>query len=87
MVTYRGEPDKTLCPYCGIVIKTFDNNDCFLVHIFGDRDHKHLNYFRAFRDEKLMSNEVGKRVVKFYYWISPFLIKMIPVNKKYRCIC
>jgi cold shock CspA family protein/predicted RNA-binding Zn-ribbon protein involved in translation (DUF1610 family) len=82
MVTYRGEPDKTLCPYCGTVIKTFDNNDCFLVHIYGDRHHKHLNYIREFRDTQLMSNGIGKMTVKFYYWVSPFLIKAVPINRK-----
>lgn len=84
MVTYRGEPDKTLCPYCGTIIKTFENNDCFLVHIFGDRDHKHLHYFREFRDEKLMSNGIGKLVVKFYYWVSPFLIKALLIKRNVR---
>lgn len=82
MVTYRGEPDKTLCPYCGTVIKTFETNDCFLTHMYGDRHHQHLDLLREFRDTKLMSNEVGQSVVKFYYWISPFLIKAVPIHHR-----
>ncbi|EBW7768948.1 cold shock domain-containing protein, partial [Salmonella enterica subsp. enterica serovar Louisiana] len=26
MITYRGEPQKTVCPYCATVIKNFENN-------------------------------------------------------------
>ncbi|ASQ19566.1 cold shock domain-containing protein [Enterobacter cloacae] len=26
MITYRGEPQKTVCPYCATVIKDFDDN-------------------------------------------------------------
>ncbi|EAB5862618.1 cold shock domain-containing protein [Salmonella enterica] len=26
MITYRGEPQKTVCPYCATVIKNFDAN-------------------------------------------------------------
>lgn len=26
MITYRGEPQKTVCPYCATVVKNFDNN-------------------------------------------------------------
>ncbi|HDW9425218.1 TPA: cold shock domain-containing protein [Escherichia coli] len=26
MITYRGEPQKTVCPYCATVIKNFDDN-------------------------------------------------------------
>lgn len=26
MITYRGEPQKTVCPYCATMIKNFENN-------------------------------------------------------------
>lgn len=26
MITYRGEPQKTVCPYCATVIKNFESN-------------------------------------------------------------
>jgi hypothetical protein len=50
--------------------------------MYGDRHHKHLNYIREFRDTQLMSNWIGKMTVKFYYWVSPFLIKAVPINRK-----
>ena len=26
MITYRGEPQKTVCPYCATTVKNFENN-------------------------------------------------------------
>ncbi|MDD2368630.1 MAG: hypothetical protein PHQ90_04950, partial [Sulfuricurvum sp.] len=77
MVTNQGQPDKTLCPYCGTVIKKFENNHCLMLHLYGGRPHIHLDQLREFRDEKLLTNSIGKLVVKMYYKVSPILIEVI----------
>lgn len=78
MVTNQSQPDKILCPYCGTVIKKFENNHCIMVHLYGGRPHVHLDQLREFRDEKLLTNNIGKLVVKMYYRYSSVLIKYYP---------
>jgi len=31
LVTYRGNPDKSLCPYCGAVVKDFNGSSLWLI--------------------------------------------------------
>lgn len=70
MITYRGEPEKSVCPYCAATVKTFD--DCFIATaVYRDGGSPEVRELRNFRDEKLLSNPCGRIFVSTYYRYSP----------------
>lgn len=76
MITYQGNPTKTLCPYCGAVVKEFSN--CFIATaVYGDPNCSEVRILRNFRDEFLLKNAAGKIFVAFYYRFSPPLAAWI----------
>ncbi|MCL1471819.1 CFI-box-CTERM domain-containing protein [Argonema antarcticum] len=51
---------------------------CFIATAaYSTSTHPDLDTFRNFRDEKLLTNPVGKRLVNFYYQISPSIAKYV----------
>lgn len=70
MIIQNGAPYKSVCPYCAATHKQFSN--CFIATaVYGDYDAPEVMILRHFRDEKLLSNQVGKQFVKMYYRYSP----------------
>ena len=70
MITYKGEPKKSVCPYCAATVKTFSN--CFIATaVYGDPCCTEVRTLRKFRDEKLLTNFFGSIFVKVYYKLSP----------------
>lgn len=70
MITYRGQPEKSVCPYCATTVKTFSN--CFIATaVYGDPCCNEVRVLRSFRDKKLQSNCLGRVFVKTYYIVSP----------------
>lgn len=70
MITYRGEPEKSVCPYCATTIKQFSK--CFIATaVYGDPCAPQVRKLRAFRDQKLLPNKTGAALVRAYYWLSP----------------
>jgi len=70
MITYKGSPEKSVCPYCAATVRTFSN--CFIATaVYGDPCCKEVRALRKFRDEKLLKNRLGSLFVKAYYKLSP----------------
>lgn len=70
MITYRGEPEKSVCPYCAATVKEFSS--CFIATaIYGDPSCSEVRALRNYRDEVLLPNLVGKKFIAFYYKVSP----------------
>lgn len=70
MVTYRGNPEKSLCPYCGGTVQSF--SDCFIAtEVYKDPSCLEVRALRDFRDNTLLNFNAGKMFVKLYYKFSP----------------
>ncbi len=70
MITYRGKPEKSVCPYCAATVRTFSN--CFIATaVYGDPCCEQVRELRKFRDTKLQTNPLGQAFVRAYYLISP----------------
>lgn len=53
-----------------------DPGNCYIAtFVYGSYEASEVLTLRKFRDEKLLTNHIGKVFVKFYYKTSPFLIK------------
>ncbi|MCQ2738441.1 MAG: hypothetical protein MJ224_07530 [archaeon] len=87
---YGNEPKKhiTVLPFNQIVMIEYkkkikgentnskDNGSCYIAtYVYGNYDASEVLILRKFRDEKLLTNSIGTVFVKFYYKVSPFLIK------------
>jgi hypothetical protein len=54
-----------------------DDNQCFIATAAYGGDHEVITFLRAFRDDVLMQNDLGRKFVDFYYETSPPIAKMI----------
>ena len=64
--------------------KKFQNDDkqCYIATmVYGDIDHYKVEILRKFRDKYLKKQLIGKLFIKFYYLISPTIVKYF--NNKY----
>jgi cold shock CspA family protein len=69
LILYKGEPQKSLCPFCGGVYKNFG---CFIATaVYGDYYAPEVIALRRFRDETLEMNVLGRIFIIFYYKFSP----------------
>jgi len=76
MITYRGEPEKSVCPYCGSTVKVFSK--CFIATaVYNDASCYEVRALRDFRDSYLQTNFLGRVFVKGYYKVSPPIAKSI----------
>lgn len=70
IITYRGSPEKSVCPYCAATVKTFSN--CFIATaVYGDPSCYQVRELRKYRDNTLSKSVAGRAFVKSYYKISP----------------
>ena len=70
MITYRGEPEKSVCPYCAATVKEFSK--CFIATaVYNDASCYEVRELRYFRDNYLNTNFLGKTFIKTYYKVSP----------------
>jgi cold shock CspA family protein/predicted RNA-binding Zn-ribbon protein involved in translation (DUF1610 family) len=70
MITYRGEPSKSVCPFCGSTFMNFGY--CFIATaVYEDYNAPEVIKLRKFRDEKLKGHFFGDIFVFCYYKISP----------------
>lgn len=70
MITYKGEPEKSVCPYCATTIQKFSN--CFIATaVYNDSYHPNVVLLRRFRNEYLLTNKIGNDFVNMYYKYSP----------------
>ena len=79
MIMYRGEPKKSVCPYCAATYKDFSN--CFIATaVYGDRYAPEVIALRRFRDESLQPTIAGRVFVKIYYRLSPPVARFLERN-------
>jgi len=71
MITYRGQPQKSVCPYCATTVKEFSSNCYIATAVYGDPFCYQVMVLRSYRDERLLSNKLGRLFVKVYYKTSP----------------
>jgi len=58
--------------------KNRKKNGCFIATaVYGDEFSEEVILLKSFRDQFLLTTNYGKVLVKFYYFISPFLSKII----------
>lgn len=70
LITYQGNPQKSLCPFCGGIYKEFSS--CFIATaVYGDYYAPEVIALRRFRDESLETSAPGRLFVKLYYRFSP----------------
>lgn len=76
LITYRGSPEKSVCPYCAATVKTFSK--CFIATaVYGDPSCYQVRVLRKYRDETLLRNVLGRAFVKIYYKVSPAIADWI----------
>lgn len=60
---------------------------CYIATMaYGDYDHPSVMILRQFRDERLLTNYVGRLFVSFYYWISPKIVKALTGHRRTNAI-
>ena len=63
-------------------VESEKKNGCFIATAtYGTALHPHVEILRNFRDKYLMSNEVGRFLIDFYYEYSPFAANLITKHK------
>ena len=81
MITYRGEPEKSVCPYCAATVKKFGS--CFIATaVYGDPSCAEVRALRSFRDEKMLPTSAGKVFVSLYYRASPPIAEWLEKKPK-----
>lgn len=81
IIIYGGEPQKSVCPYCAAEVQKFTN--CFIATaVYEDTYHDNVVILRKFRDNYLLTNNLGKKFVNNYYKNSPKIADFIK-NKKF----
>jgi hypothetical protein len=78
IITYRGSPQKSVCPFCGETYKTFG---CFIATaVCGDYYAPEVIAIRRFHDETLEQSAIGRAFTKLYYhqYSPPIAKKLLP---------
>lgn len=66
---------------------TTKSEGCYIATMaYGDYDHPHVMILRRYRDEYLLTNWKGRLFVRFYYWISPKMVRILKGNDKVNSI-
>jgi cold shock CspA family protein len=68
--THRGNPQRSVCPFCGGTFKKFGG--CFIASaVYGDYYAPEVIALRRFRDETLEPSVFGRAFIALYYRVSP----------------
>lgn len=71
IITYRGSPEKSVCPFCGGTYKTFKSGCFIATAVYGDLYAPEVIALRRFRDETLEASATGRIFISLYYRYSP----------------
>ena len=75
----QGEPVARLCPFC--MGSQEQEDGCFIATAaFDGQRHPTVEILRKFRDQRLLTFGMGKRIVATYYSTSPYLAKWLELN-------
>ena len=75
-----GENFNNICELniCLLPSRSSGSGGCFIATAaYSTTTHPDLETFRNFRDEKLLTNPVGKQLVSLYYQISPSIAQYV----------
>lgn len=60
---------------------------CYIAtSVYGNYNHPQVLKLRYFRDEILARSLIGKIIIKFYYLISPLIVKIFGKSKKFNIV-
>lgn len=80
MTMRNNTPYKSFCPFCGAVHKNFQ---CFIATaVYGDTFSPEVVALRAFRDQRLMPNALGRAFVRTYYRLSPPIARLLATRPR-----
>lgn len=80
MITFKGTPSQSVCPFCAAQIKNFSG--CFIATaVYEDYNHPQVIKLRKFRDEYLLTNKLGVGFVNVYYKYSPAFANFVKGKK------
>jgi hypothetical protein len=76
---------NTVCASPSEVVGLLSDTSCFIATAaFGSRLDPHVQLLRDFKNRFLINNDLGRKVVKIYYSVSPDLAKWISQNETLR---
>lgn len=74
----KDEITKELSKFDNSASSNNSGGGCFIAtEIYGSYDSAPVLILRQFRDEKLLTNKTGSILVKYYYFISPQIVKLM----------
>lgn len=86
IITYRGEPSKSVCPFCAGTYKDF--GWCFIATaVYSDYQAPEVIALRRFRDEILEPSRIGRIFIAIYYWSSPPIARVIAKKPLLAALC
>ncbi|WP_407973111.1 cold shock domain-containing protein (plasmid) [Burkholderia pyrrocinia] len=81
IITHRGRPERSVCPYCAATFKRFGM--CFIASaVYGDYDAPEVLALRGFRDNVLRTTKPGRWAIRTYYRVSPPLARFLHAHPK-----
>ncbi|PCE30281.1 cold-shock protein [Burkholderia ubonensis subsp. mesacidophila] len=81
IITHRGRPERSVCPYCAATFKRFGM--CFIASaVYGDYDAPEVLTLRAYRDGVLRTTKLGRWAIRTYYRTSPPLARFLHAHPK-----
>ncbi|MBN3776582.1 cold shock domain-containing protein [Burkholderia sp. Ac-20345] len=76
IITHRGRPERSVCPYCAATFKRFGM--CFIASaVYGDYDAPEVLSLRRFRDRVLRTTKPGRWAIRAYYQVSPPIARFL----------
>ncbi|WP_034177054.1 cold-shock protein [Burkholderia ambifaria] len=81
IITHRGRPERSVCPYCAATFKRFGM--CFIASaVYGDYNAPEVLALRGFRDNVLRTTKPGRWAIRAYYQVSPTLARFLHAHPK-----
>ena len=87
--TYKPSYSSSTKPSYSSSSNTKKSEGCYIATMaYGDYDHPQVMELRKYRDQVLLKSVPGRLFVRFYYWISPKMVKLLSghdsINKAIR---
>lgn len=82
VIFHRGEPERSICPFCGNQHMDF-RRGCFIASaVYGSPAAPEAEALRYVRDHRLMRSAPGRAFVQLYYRVSPPIAAKLAQNPR-----